>query len=188
MEDRREQDNLWLATQKELMNLVAALRTEQQVSANREVEVQKLIEHVEDLDEHLRGVGGKESLDTRINLYEHTLGGHTRLFGELSKRIRALEDAIAQAKKDLWALQYQNSVDSQKEGTKTERLKEWLGFWGKVIAIAAPIIGGIATGIYQYAHHKTSSNVDGFIKDLQDRKKDPKVKKMLEDRYGKDVY
>src|ERR1700759_3255347 len=119
--DRREEDQRWLDIQKELLSLVAALRTEQQVSANREVEVQRLIEHVEDLDEHLRGVGGKESLDTRINIYKHTLDGHTNLLSQLSKRIAALEKSITEdltkAKNDIFTLQYEKSSQSQKEGT-----------------------------------------------------------------------
>lgn len=188
---RRADDERWLNIQKEMLSLVAALRTEQQVSANREIEVQRLIEHVEDIDEHLRGVGGKESLDTRINIYKHTLDGHTNLLSQISRRISSLEDIIhkdlVKMQQDIFALQYQKSVKEQTESAKPDRLKTWLGFFEKGWPYAVPILAAILGGIYQMTHHKATSNVDVFIKDLQDRKKDPHVKKMLSEKYGDGV-
>lgn len=196
---RREDDDRWLKIQTEMMNLVTAQRTIQQDNADLVVEQQRLVEHLEDIDDHLRGVGGKESLDTRVSTCEHKLEGHTNLLRELSRRIWALEETVkkdlSQIKQEIFSLQYKKSVDSQEQGTKTERLKEWLGFWGAIIGGILAILVPLATLTYEhwdriknpFEWKRPANYVDQFIVDLRERRKDPAVKKMLREKYGDGV-
>jgi hypothetical protein len=131
---RREEDRRWLKIQEQVMNLVTATRTAQQELAKVETEVVRLSDHVEEVDEHLRGVGGKESLDTRITVVEKDVFQH----GVLLRQVAKME-------KDLAGLKVGRAMVKESEAGRLERFKEWLKFWGVILALILGMVVPLAT-------------------------------------------
>jgi hypothetical protein len=118
-EPRREEDSRWL-------------KIYQQAIANLEVEIGNLKEHVEEVDDHLRGVAG-ESLDTRVVILEKMDKTHTnelRAHGSLLMRI---SDKLEEMKSDLSTLKVMKAMSKESAVTRADRFKEWLKFWGPII-------------------------------------------------------
>ena len=114
---RREDDLRWLEVQKQLMNLVTTQVTNQNEIAKLDIAVGELADHVDEVDEHLRGVGGKESVDTRVTVMEKDVFQH----GVLLRRISDMAD--------------------QRDVGRAERFKEWLKFWGPIIIATLALVG-----------------------------------------------
>lgn len=138
---RREDDRRWLKVQGEIMNLVTAQRTTQQVIGKLEVEVGKLEDHVEDVDDHLRGVAGRDSMDTRVAVMEREVTAHGVLLRKISRDL----DGI---KADVSAIKIHRAITKEVDSTNLERLQEWLKFWGPIIGGAIAIIVPLGTLLF----------------------------------------
>lgn len=130
---RREEDRRWLKVQEQIMNLVTAERTDQQELSAIKIEVSKLADHVDDLDEHLRGVAGHESLDSRVVLLERASTANTVLLKEINCQLKQLTTDVA-------AIQIHRAIDKEVSKTKAEKFSEWLKFWGPIIIAAIALI------------------------------------------------
>lgn len=130
---RREDDLRWLKVQEQIMNLVTAERTDQQELSSMKIEVGKLADHVEDLDDHLRGVAGRESMDSRMVLVERENTGTGILLREIKKQ---LEELI----KDVSAIKIQRAITKESENTKFQRFTAWLVFWGPIIIATLALV------------------------------------------------
>lgn len=140
---RREEDRKWLKFQEQLMNLVTTQRTSQQDLAKLETEVTQLAEHVEEVDDHLRGVAGKESMETRVTVMEKEVFQHGVLFPAFAKHVGALE-------KDLETIKIHRGIAEKLDVGKLERFKEWLRFWGPIIIASMVWIGPMARVVMRY--------------------------------------
>lgn len=131
---RREEDRRWLKVQEQIMNLVTAERTDQQELSAIVIEVAKLTDHVEELDDHLRGVAGRESIDSRVLLLERASTADTVLLKEISRQLNQLATDVA-------AIQIHRAINKEVDKTNAQRFSEWLKFWGPIIiAIIALIV------------------------------------------------
>lgn len=197
---RREEDRRWLKVQKDVMDLITTQRTNQQVLATMEIELGKIQEHVEEVDDHLRGVAGRDSLDTRVTLTEKDLVQHGVMLHRISDQFTHLQSMIHQQlgdiKAELGKLQFQKSMADEVEKTKTDRFMAWLKFWGPIILASIALILPVTKLTFEnwdkivssfQSQRSMRSNVDQWMTELEKRKHDPKVKKMLSDRYGQDV-
>ncbi len=95
---RRQEDERWLKVQEQIMNLVTAERTDQQELGTVKQAVLKLSDHVEDLDDYLRGVAGDESLDNRVVLLERESTGNSVLLRQIKRQIEDLKDTVSNLK------------------------------------------------------------------------------------------
>jgi hypothetical protein len=197
---RREEDRRWLKVQKDVMDLITTQRTNQQVLATMEIELGKIQEHVEEVDDHLRGVAGRDSLDTRVTLTEKDLVQHGVMLHRISDQFTHLQSMIHQQlgdiKTELGKLQFQKAMQDEAEKSKSDRFKEWMRLWGSTIAAILAFVTAATTVTVEnwdkivssfHSPHSMGSNVDQWMTELEKRKHDPKVKKMLSDRYGQDV-
>jgi len=114
------------------MNLVTAQRTSQQDLAKVEIEVGKLTDHVDDVDEHLRGVAGNQSLDVRVTLLQSEIDRLKEVNRHFLKKV----DALLTLEKEVAALSITKAVAKETESTRSDRAKIWLGFWGPIILVA----------------------------------------------------
>lgn len=182
------------------MDLITTQRTNQQVLATMEIELGKIQEHVEEVDDHLRGVAGRDSLDTRVTLTEKDLVQHGVMLHRISDQFTHLQSMIHQQlgdiKAELGKLQFQKSMADEVEKTKTDRFMAWLKFWGPIILASIALILPVTKLTFEnwdkivssfQSQRSMRSNVDQWMTELEKRKHDPKVKKMLSDRYGQDV-
>ncbi|PYS91484.1 MAG: hypothetical protein DMF62_02415 [Acidobacteria bacterium] len=126
--------------QKDVMNLITAQRTTQQALASIEIHVGKLSDHVEEVDDHLRGVAGRESLDARVAIIEHEQTQHGRL---LSRIVDQLDDIQA----DVSKLTIRRAVSKEVDTEKTEWYKS---FWLPIIL--ALLAGAGWLGQYGITH------------------------------------
>ncbi len=147
---RREEDRRWLKVQEQVMNLVTTQRTNQQELATLEVEVVRLSDHVEDLDDHLRGVAGKESLDVRVTLLEKEFDMHGVLLRRISDQFTGLHKLIEELRTDVSTFKIKREIGKESEATRVERLKTWLGFWGPTTALVFGLIVPLATLAFQH--------------------------------------
>lgn len=127
-----DENRLWERMQEQVMNVVTTLRTNQQDLAKMETEIVRLADHVEEVDDHLRGVAG-ESLDTRVAILEREVkaaGNEIRAYGGL---LRDLNKQLSEIENDVRSFKLHKAISSEAEATKTERFKEWLKFWGPIV-------------------------------------------------------
>lgn len=128
---RRDEDERWLRVQEQIMNLITAERTDQQELTAMKSEVVKLADHIEDLDDYLRGVTGNESLDNRVVLLERESTGNTTLLRQIKKEIEGLKTQISD-------LKIYSAINL---GTEEKRSNKLFKFWLPIIlAIIAMII------------------------------------------------
>lgn len=119
------------------MNLVAARRADQQGLAKLEMEVARLAEHVEEVDDHLRGVTGKESVDTRLIMMEKEEFEQKTILREFVKHVGSLE-------KDLDSIKIHRGIEEKSDAGKLDRFKAWLHFWGPVIIACLALVVPLA--------------------------------------------
>lgn len=141
---RRAEDDRWLKVQKDVMSLVTATRDGQRSLAKLEIEVGKLSDHVDDVDDHLRGVAGKESLDTRVTLLEKEFEMHGVLLRRISDQFGSLHTMMEEMKEDVAIFKITKAVSEKVDGTRNERIKEWLKFWGPIILATLALIVPLA--------------------------------------------
>ena len=135
------------------MNLVTAQRSSQTALAEVKIQLGKLEDHVEEVDDHLRGVAGRESLDTRVRLLEKEFEMHgvmlrrisdqfTQLHNQSTAHHAELQTSIQEIKQDVSTIKIAKAITEKSEGTKTERFLAWLKFWGPIIALILTGLGG----------------------------------------------
>lgn len=146
---RREEDRRWEKVQEQVMNLVTSLRTNQVAMEGLEKEVAKLGDHVEDVDDHLRGVGGRESLDTRVTVMEKDVFQHGVLLQQIAKHFGSLETLVAEIKADLSTIKLHRTILKETEATRMDRLREWLKFWGPIILATLALIVPLAKMVFE---------------------------------------
>jgi hypothetical protein len=205
-DSRRDEDRRWLKMQEEVMNIITTQRTNQQALATMEIEIGKLSEHVEEVDDHLRGVTG-ESLDARIVILErlvrdaHTneLRAHGNLLRQISSQFTALDRSvitqIGDLKAELGKLQFQKSMEEESDKSKTERFKEWMKLWGSTIIAVISFATAATTVVLEnwdkistsFHSQKGATFSDQWVDAIRRQREDPKEKKRLRQKYGKDV-
>lgn len=181
------------------MNLVTAQRTNQQVLTSLEIQVGKVQDHVEDVDEHLRGVAGQPSLDTRVAIMENEIRAHGVLLRHISDQFGGLEKLLskdmAEIKAELSAIKMMDAMQEKAEQTKSERFKEWLKFWGPIVLATLALIVPLAKLTFDNwekieaafsKKYDAKTNVDRWMSEIEKRKRDPKTKLLLKERYGVD--
>lgn len=130
------------------MNLVSAQRSSQVALEGLEKEVAKLDDHVEDVDDYLRGVAGRESLDTRVTVMEKDVLQHNVLLRQIAKHFGTLETMIGEIRSDISTFKITRSFVEKNEAGRTERFREWLKFWGPIViaclALVVPLANVIA--------------------------------------------
>lgn len=127
-----DENTRWERVQEQVMNLVTTQRTIQQDLAKMETENVRLAEHVEEVDDHLRGVAG-ESLDTRVVILEReskAYGNELLAYGGL---LRDLNKQLNDLQSDMHSFKIRKDISSEAEASRTERFKEWLKFWGPIV-------------------------------------------------------
>ncbi len=169
---RREEDLRWLKVQEQVMNLVTTQRTNQQELAKIDVELGKLSDHVEDVDDHLRGVAGQDSLDTRVTILEKEFQMHGALLRRISEQFGGLHKLMEQLKEDVSTIKITKAITEKTDGTRTERLREWLKFWGPIIIASLALVIPLAK--LGFDHWDV---IQGFIR--HEQKVDP-VGQMIE--------
>lgn len=127
------------------MNLVSAQRSSQVALEGLEKEVSKLDDHVDDVDDHLRGVAGRESLDTRVVVLEREMKAHGNELMIYGGLLRELDKKISELKTDVHSLKFQKSMNKEIETGRLETMKEWLRFWGPIIIACLALIVPLAT-------------------------------------------
>ncbi len=147
---RRDEDARWLKVQKDVMTLVTSTRESQRGIAKLEIEVGKLADHVEDVDDHLRGVAGKESLDTRVTILEKEFEMHGVLLRRISDQFTSLHAFMEEIKHDVSTFKIRRDIGKESEGTRLERLKTWLSFWGPIIALVFGLVVPVGTLLFQH--------------------------------------
>lgn len=130
---RREEDERWLKVQEQIMNLVTAERTDQQELTVMKTEVTKLHDHIDDLDDYLRGVVGNESLDNRVVILENQNTSNSVLLRQIKKQIEDLKSTLA-------GIQLQEAVIGKTEAVLRGRFTEWLKFWGPIIIASLGLV------------------------------------------------
>ena len=172
---RREDDKRWLKVQSELMNLVTAQRTSQQVISKVEIELGKIADHVDDVDDHLRGVSGHESMDTRMAIVEREVTSHGVILHQISKD-------VGQITKDLAGVTIHRAISKEFNSSRMDRFKEWLKFWGAIIVASIALIVPLAKVFFDYR---------AKIRDNVDYRPDEKIRKQIEldkkSQHAKDV-
>lgn len=181
------------------MSIVTTQRTNQQALANLEVELGRLQEHVEEVDDHLRGVAGKESLDTRVTLIERDSHKDSVLLHQMVKKFDALERAITTQlngiTSDLTNMKFQEVLEDKVNKTKSERFKEWMKLWGATIIAVLSFATAVTTVAVEnwdklsssFHSRKSDSYSDQWVAAIEKQKHDPKEKKRLREKYGEDV-
>lgn len=119
------------------MNLVSARRADQQGLAKLEIEVSKLADHIDEVDEYLRGDTGSDSVATRMSVLEKDVYGH----GVALKNFGRLETYVA-------TLKIHRGLGEKAGADKADRFKEWLKFWGVIISLAIGLIVPLATLVF----------------------------------------
>ncbi len=187
---RRDDDARWLKVQKDVMTLVTSTRESQRGIAKLEIEVGKLADHVEDVDDHLRGVAGKESLDTRVTILEKEYHMHGILLQKISDQFTSLHALIEELKTDVSTFKIKRAIAKEFDGTKVERLKLWLTFWGPIIALVFGLVVPLATLSFQHwsqireVFHHTPQTVESIQKEIEVDRRGPRgkaLKKKLAD-------
>ena len=136
-------DRRWLRVQEQIMNLVTAERTDQQDLASLKAQVGKLADHIEDLDDHLRGVAGHDSLDSRVVLLERE--GHAN-----SMVVRDIRKQLDDVKETLSGIKLHRSMSKEFESTRSERFTAWLKFWGPIILASISLVIPLAKLAFEY--------------------------------------
>lgn len=147
---RREEDERWLKVQEQIMNLVTAERTDQQELTTMKAEVLKLTDHLDDLDDHLRGVAGRESMDSRVLLLERESAGNRLILRQIKKQ---LDDLTM----DVSGFKIHRSIIKESEQSRLERFLAWLKFWGPIILALIALIIPLAKLTLDY---KPKSSID----------------------------
>lgn len=161
------------------MTLVTATRESQRGIAKLEIEVGKLADHVEDVDEHLRGVAGKESLDTRVTIVEKEFEMHGVLLRRISDQFTTLHALIEELKTDVSTFKIKREIGRESEATRMERLKTWLSFWGPIIALTFGLVVPVATLVFQHwdkivpLFHHEKQTVASIEREIEIDKKGP---------------
>lgn len=132
------------------MMLVTAVRESQRGIAKLEIEVGKVTDHVEDVDDHLRGVAGKESLDTRVTIVEKEFEMHGVLLRRISEQFTSLHKLMDELKHDVSTFKIRREIGKESEGTRLERLKAWLSFWGPIIALVFGLVVPVGTEVFKH--------------------------------------
>ena len=165
------------------MNLVTTQRTNQQELAKMETELVKLADHVEDLDEHLRGVAGKESMDTRVSVMEKDVFQHGVLLRQIAKHFGSLETMVGEIKTDLAAIKIGRALSKESEAGRLDRFKEWLKFWGVIISLGIGLIVPLATIAFDHwdkiEHFIRRREKVGPVEQMIEKGKHPKGKKVV---------
>lgn len=197
---RRAEDSHWLSLEKQVANLAAAQLASQSAFAKLEIEVGRLSDHVEDVDDHLRGVAGKESIDTRVALLERKFDMHGVMLNRISQQFtevhKLLEDSLKQIRSDIQALSGDVSamkvqraiaagtseLKEKSEATRLDRLKAWLSFWGPPLALIIGLVVPLATLVFQnwekvakLFHHEPMT-VEKLEKEIAEDRKGPRGK------------
>lgn len=115
------------------MNLVTAERTDQQELAAIKTQVGKLSDHIEDLDDHLRGVAGHDSLDSRVVVLEREGRALMMVVTEIRKQLDDVKEALS-------GIKLHRSISKEFESTKIERFTAWLRFWGPIIIASISLV------------------------------------------------
>jgi chromosome segregation ATPase len=150
---RREEDRRWEKFQEQVMNLVTSSRTNQVALASLEKEVSKLGDHVEDVDDHLRGVAGKESLDTRVTVMEKAVFQNDVLLREISKKFGSLETLVREIKSDISTLKFHRAIEDKTDTGRAERFKDlssslawrWWSPWPRSPSTMGSLLGAFNT-------------------------------------------
>ncbi len=163
------------------MNLVTAERTDQQELSSIKIEVAKLGDHVEDLDDHLRGVSGHESLDSRVVLLERESTGNTVI-------LRQIKVQLEQLTKEVAALQIHRAINKEVEKTRSERFSEWMKFWGPIIIALIALVIPLTKMTMEYidklqsqAHYRPDERLRKQIEADKKSRRAKEVKKKLEE-------
>jgi hypothetical protein len=141
---RREDDGRWLKVQKDVMSLVTATRESQRGLAKLEIEVGKLTDHVDEVDDHLRGVSGRDSLDTRVAVLEKEFEMHGVLLRRISDQVSSLYTSTEGLRSDMARFKIKKEIVEDVNRGRTERFKEWLKFWGPIIIASLALIVPLA--------------------------------------------
>lgn len=107
--------------------------------AKLEIEVSKLADHLDEVDDHLRGVAGHDSLDTRVTVLEKEFQMHGALLRRISDQFSGLHTMIDGMKHALSKIEISREIGGEVEKTRVDRLKEWLRFWAPIIALILTI-------------------------------------------------
>lgn len=146
---RREEDERWLKVQKEIMDLVTSVRTTQQGVTKLDLQVGKLEDHVDDVDDHLRGVAGHDSMDTRVAVLERSSAESNALLRSLHKKIDAQNRVLDAIQIELGGKKIASALVAEAEGSKLERFKQWMQtIWGP---LATLFMTGVIVWGFQYA-------------------------------------
>ncbi len=132
------------------MNLVSAQRSSQVALEGLEKEVAKLDDHVEDVDDHLRGVAGRESIDTRVTIMEKDVMQHNVLLRQIAKHFGTLETMVGEIRSDIATFKISRSFAEKTEAVQTERFKEWLKFWGPIIIACLALLVPLTKAIVNH--------------------------------------
>ncbi len=88
---------------------------------------------MEDLDDHLRGVAGVGSLDTRIEVLERESTSNGVLLRQIKKKLEEVKD-------DVSAIKLVRALNKESDATHQERFREWLKFWGPIIIATLALV------------------------------------------------
>jgi len=177
---RRTEDDRWLKVQKDVVNLVTATREGQRSLAKLEIEVGKLSDHVEEVDDHLRGVAGKESLDARVAILEKEFDMHGVLLRRISDQCNTFSSTLQELRVDIQAQKIVKGVMDKTEGTQFARFKEWLTFGRAVvlavIALIVPLATLVATNWEKFAplFHPEKQTVQTLQRDIEKERRGPR--------------
>lgn len=148
-EGRRFDDDRWLKVQKEIMGLVTSVRSAQQSQAKLEVQFGKLEDHVDDVDDHLRGVAGHDSMDTRVAVLERSNTANNVLLREIKRKLDDQKSIIDEIRSDLASIKIHRSISKEYDSSKMERFKEWMKLWGAMSLASIALIVPLATLAFQ---------------------------------------
>lgn len=127
------EESRWLKVQEQIMNLVTAERTDQQELSVMKTQVGKLIDHVEDLDDYLRGVAGEESLDNRVVLLERESTANHVLLRQIKRQLEDLKDIVS-------GMQIQSAISQGTDAKQRNWFMAKLTFWGPIIIASLGLI------------------------------------------------
>ncbi len=179
---RREDDARWLKVQKDVMSLVTATRESQRGIAKLEIEVGKISDHVEEVDDHLRGVAGKESLDTRVSLLEKEFEMHGVLLRRISDQFTELHSWMDNVKSQLSHLTIVRAITEKSEASRMDKFREWLKFWGAIILASLALIAPLTKLAFdnwdkiRAMFHREKQTVESLQKEIDADKKGPRGK------------
>lgn len=126
------------------MNIITTQRTNQTFLAGLETQVGKLADHVEEVDDHLRGVAG-ESLDTRTVILEREGKAHWNELRAHGNLLRQISSQVAEIKDELSGFKIQKGIaegtEHVHEKNKGEKREWYKTFWLPIILAALGAAG-----------------------------------------------